>query len=138
MESNRLKNPFQLHNGYLIAPISCLWLLFLVSFCFPLESYRSPIDIPASRCQQGVLTVMEDKDVFSSNPSENHPIWTQPGTTIEYFFSFDQDFTTEFEALPTLSRPHIPSISLPIKASVIQDYTGPPLLPGSLMVAKSW
>lgn len=79
---------------------------------------------------------MEDIIDYPVDPIENQPIWTQLRTTEEDFFLFDHELTVEVEALPTFSRPCIPSFYLPKEVSTIQDYTSPPLLPGSLIVSK--
>lgn len=77
---------------------------------------------------------MDDLD-YSVDPSEDVPIWTQPKTTSEGFFSFDHELSEEVDGLPSFSqsfaRPHIPPISLPKGATAIQDYSSHPPLPPS-------
>jgi len=81
---------------------------------------------------------MENKDVYSGVPMENLPIWSQPGTTVDDYLAFDHEFSTEVEALPTLIQKRIPSISIPLEASSIQEYTSPPPLTGSLVEFEHW
>lgn len=54
------------------------------------------------------------------------------------YLYFDHELTVEVNSLPTLSRQHILSISIPIEATTIQDYTGPLLVTDSLSEAKRW
>lgn len=65
---------------------------------------------------------MEDLLDYYVDPLEGVPIWTEPRTTPQGFYTFDNKLSEEIDALPSITSSRIMSISLPEDALTNPDY----------------
>lgn len=75
---------------------------------------------------------MDEMVDYSVDPSEDVPIWTHPRTITAGYFTFESELSDEVDALPPISRSHIPSVTLPEDAPSHPDFISQPLSPCTL------
>ena len=79
---------------------------------------------------------MEDNLDYSADPSEGEPIWTEAKTTLEGFYSFENELSEEIRGLPPISSPQFKSLSLPEDTLVNQEFISQLISPCTLAFAK--